>query len=85
MEHREVARCGFLVSRRETAVLFYTIEEALDLIALLVQPLVVPASNLSTASWRNDRQSPLRADEREDFVTVVALVGDDGSGLDVCQ
>lgn len=85
MEHRQVARGSLLVPRRKPAVLLDAVKEALDVVALLVERPVVPAANLPAPGRWNHRERAARADQLEHGVAVVALVGDDGAGFDVCE
>ena len=79
-ESKEVAG-GLLVPRRDPSVLLEQVDEPLDLLAFLVQVLVVIARHLAALLRRDHCLGPLAFRRSHDRVAVIGLVGDERIGI----
>jgi hypothetical protein len=63
VDHGQVAGGGLFISRRKTAILLDAIEEALNVVPLLVEALVVVTRVFAIGLGGNNGQRSLRLDE----------------------
>ena len=75
-EAEEIGR-SFLVARRDPSVTLDLAEEVLDEVALLVKMTVNISFHCAVGLRRNDGRHGLLLDRFDDFVGVIAFVGDE--------
>jgi hypothetical protein len=73
---------GFLISRRDASELFDVLEEALDQIALGIEREIAGSFDFAVLFGRDDGFDVSRLKARDKGVCVVALVAEEGFGLD---